>query len=134
MYKAEFTDNEDLVMTLEIEAENRCEMLNIILKDDYMQYGHFVIEEYDTEDIIFHLLITEMNPDSNIDLYDTEYKEYLYRAKLHSEYGITLRPLLAENNYEVNTIDIFNSFCESVKLKFEYDNDSLNIDYKTERV
>lgn len=47
MYKAEFTDNEDLVMTLEIEAENRCEMLHVILKDDYIQYGHFVIESYD---------------------------------------------------------------------------------------
>jgi hypothetical protein len=134
MYRAEFTDNEDLVMTLEIESENRCEMLNVILKDDYMQSGHFVIEEYDTDDIIFHLLIIEMNQDSDIDLDDTEYQEYLYRAKFHSEYGLTLRPFLAENNYEINTIDIFNLFCESIKLKFEYDNDSLNIDYKTERV
>jgi hypothetical protein len=134
MYKAEFTDNEDLVMTLEIEAENRCEMLNIILKDDYMQYGHFVIEEHDTDDIIFNLLIGEMNPDSDIDLYDKEYQEYLYRAKLHSEKGLTLRPFLSDDNYEVNTIDIFNFFCESIKLAFEYYNDSLNIDYKTERI
>jgi len=134
MYKAEFTDNEDLVMTLEIEAENRCEMLNVILKDDYTQYGHFVIEEHDTDDIIFNLLIGEMNPDSDIDLYDKEYQEYLYRAKFHSEYGITLRPFLTDFNYELNTIDIFNSFCESIKLKFEYDNDTLNIDYNTERI
>lgn len=134
MYKAEFTDNEELVMTLEIEAENRCEMLNVILKDDYTQYGDFVIEEHDIGDIIFNLLITEMNPDSDLDLYDKEYQEYLYRAKLHSEYGITLRPFLTDFNYELNTIDIFNSFCESIKLKFEYDNDTLNIDYKTERI
>jgi hypothetical protein len=134
MYKAEFTDNEDLVMTLEIETENRCEMLNIILKDDYVQYGHFVIDEYDTKNIIFDLLITEMNPDSNIEPYDTEYQEYLYRAKLHSEKGLTLRPFLSDDNYEVNTIDIFIFFCESIKLAFEYYNDSLNIDYKTERI
>ena len=134
MYKAEFTDNEDLVMTLEIEAENRCEMLNVILKDDYTQYGDFVIEEYETDNIIFDLLIGELNPDSNIDIQDPEYQEYLYRAKLHSEYGITLKPFLSDDNYEVNTIDIFNFFCESIKLAFEYDNDSLNIDYKTERI
>jgi hypothetical protein len=134
MYKAEFTDNEDLVMTLEIEAENRCEMLHAILNDDYTQYGDFVIEEYETDNIIFDLLIGEMNPDSNIDIQDTEYQDYLYRAKLHSEYGITLRPFLSDDNYEVNTIDIFNFYCESIKLAFEYDNDSLNIDYKTERV
>lgn len=134
MYKAEFTDNEDLVMTLEIEAENRCEMLNVILKDDYTQYGDFVIEEYETDNIIFDLLIGELNPDSNIDIQDPEYQEYLYRAKLHSEYGITLKPFLSDDNYEVNTIDIFNFFCESIKLAFEWDNDSLNIDYKTERI
>jgi hypothetical protein len=134
MYKAEFTDNEDLVMTLEIEAENRCEMLHVILKDDYTQYGDFVIEEYETDNIIFDLLIGEMNPDSNIDIQDPEYQDYLYRAKLHSEYGLTLRPFLTDFNYELNTIDIFNSFCESIKLAFEYDNDSLNIDYKTERI
>ena len=134
MYKAEFTDNEELVMTLEIEAENRCEMLNVILKDDYIQYGHFVIEEYETDNIIFDLLIGELNPDSNIDIQDPEYQEYLYRAKLHSEYGITLRPFLTDFNYELNTIDIFNFFCESIKLAFEYDNDSLNIDYKTEKI
>jgi hypothetical protein len=134
MYKAEFTDNEDLVMTLEIEAENRCEMLHAILNDDYTQYGDFVIEEYETDNIIFDLLIGEMNQDSNIGIQDTEYQDYLYRAKLHSEYGITLRPFLSDDNYEVNTIDIFNFYCESIKLAFEYDNDSLNIDYKTERV
>ena len=134
MYKAEFTDNEDLVMTLEIEAENRCEMLNVILKDDYTQYGDFVIEKYETDNIIFDLLIGELNPDSNIDIQDPEYQEYLYRAKLHSEYGITLKPFLSDDNYEVNTIDIFNFFCESIKLAFEWDNDSLNIDYKTERI
>ena len=134
MYKAEFTDNVDLVMTLEIEAENRCEMLNVILKDDYTQYGDFVIEEYEIDNIIFDLLILEMNPDTNIDIQDPEYQEYLYRAKLHSEYGITLRPFLSDDNYEVNTIDIFNFFCESIKLAFEYDNDSLNIDYKTKRI
>lgn len=134
MYKAEFTDNEDLVMTLEIEAENRCEMLNVILKDDYTQYGDFVIEEYETDNIIFDLLIGKLNPDSNIDIQDPEYQEYLYRAKLHSEYGITLKPFLANFNYELNTIDIFNFFCESIKLAFEWNNDSLNIDYKTERI
>jgi hypothetical protein len=134
MYKAEFTDNEELVMTLEIEAENRCEMLNVILQDDYTQYGHFVIEEHDTDDIIFNLLIGEMNPDSNIDIQDTEYQDYLYRAKFHSEYGIDLRPFLTDFNYELNTIDIFNFFCESIRGKFEYDNDSLNIDYKTKRI
>ena len=134
MYKAEFTDNEDLVMTLEIEAENRCEMLNVILKDDYTQYGDFVIEKYETDNIIFDLLIGELNPDSNIDIQDPEYQEYLYRAKLHSEYGITLKPFLSDDNYEVNTIDIFNFFCESIKLAFEWDNDSLNIDYNTERI
>ena len=134
MYKAEFTDNGDLVMTLEIEAENRCEMLNVILKDDYTQYGDFVIEKYETDNIIFDLLIGELNPDSNIDIQDPEYQEYLYRAKLHSEYGITLKPFLSDDNYEVNTIDIFNFFCESIKLAFEWDNDSLNIDYKTERI
>jgi hypothetical protein len=75
-----------------------------------------------------------MNPDSNIDIQDPEYQDYLYRAKLHSEYGLTLRPFLTDFNYELNTIDIFNSFCESIKLAFEYDNDSLNIDYKTERI
>jgi hypothetical protein len=134
MYKAEFTDNEDLVMTLEIEAENRCEMLHAILNDDYTQYGDFVIEGYETDNIIFDLLIGEMNPDSNIDIQDTEYQDYLYRAKLHSEYGITLGPFLSDDNYEVNTIDIFNFYCESIKLAFEWDNDSLNINYKTERV
>jgi hypothetical protein len=121
-------------MTLEIEAENRCEMLNVILQDDYIQYGHFIIEEHDIEDIIFNLLMVEMNPDSDIDLYDKEYQEYLHRAKFHSEYGINLRPFLTDFNYELNTIDIFNFFCESIKLKFEYDNDSLNIDYKTKRI
>jgi hypothetical protein len=121
-------------MTLEIEAENRCEMLYAILNDDYTQYGHFVIEEHDIKDIIFNLLITEMNPDFDLDLYDKEYQEYLYRAKFHSEYGIDLRPFLTDFNYELNTIDIFNFFCESIRGKFEYDNDTLNIDYRTERV
>lgn len=134
MYKTEFTYNEDLVMTLEIEAENRCEMLYAILNDDYIQYGHFVIESYDIKNIIFDLLIMKMNPDSDIDIQDHEYQDYLYRAKLHSEKGLTLRPFLTDFNYEINTIDIFNFFCESIKLSFEYYNDSLNIDYKTERI
>lgn len=134
MYKAEFTENKELVLTLEIEAENRCEMLNVILKDDYTQYGDFIIEEYEIDHIIFDLLIGKLNPDSNIDIQDPEYQEYLYRAKFYSEYGITLRPFLSSFNYELNTIDIFNWFCESIKLSFEYANDTLNIDYKTERI
>jgi hypothetical protein len=133
MYKAEFTDNDDLVMTIEIEAENRSEMLNVILKDDYTQYGHFVIEEHEIKDIIFDLLFTEMNPDININN-DTEYNEYLYKAKFHSEKGLSLRPFLSRSNYELNTMDIFNFFCESIKENLEYNSDHLSIEYNTERI
>jgi hypothetical protein len=134
MYKADFFENGDLVLTLEMEGENRCEMLNAILEDDYVQSGHFVIEEYDIDDIIFNLLLIELNGDSNIDLYDAEYKDYLYRVKFYAKEGLTLKPFLSEHNKEINTIDIFDLFCESIRLKFEYDNDSLSIDYKVERI
>ena len=134
MYRGEFFDHEDLVLTLEMEGENRCEMLNAILENDYVQYGDFVIEEYDIDDIIFNLLLIELNGDSNIDLYDAEYKDYLYRVKFYAKEGLTLKPFLSEYNKEINTIDIFDLFCESIRLKFEYDNDSLSIDYKVERI
>jgi len=135
MYRGEFFDEKDLVMTLEIEGNSRCEILKNILNEEWTQEGDFIIEGYELDDIFFNLLAAEMNPDSNIDSsYDTEYNEYLYKAKFHSDMGLTLLPFLSEDNREANTIDIFDFFCNSIKLKFEYDNDSLNIEYKTKWV
>jgi hypothetical protein len=131
MYRCEFFEEKDLVMTLEIEGNNRCDLLKNILDGEWTQEGDFIIEEYELEDIFFNLLVVEMNPDSNIDnSYDTEYNEYLYKVKFHSDMGLTLLPFLSEHNKESNTIDIFDFFCNSIRLKFEYDNDSLNIDFK----
>jgi len=136
MYQGEFYDlgDDELVMTLEIEGENRCEILNNILNEEWNQSGHFIIEGYELDEIFFHLLIGEMNPDSDLDLYDSEYQEYLFKVKTACEMGLDLSPFLGEYNKEVNSIDIFNFFCESIRLKFEYDNDTLNIDYKIKRI
>jgi hypothetical protein len=136
MYRSEFFDNGDLVLTLEVEGNNRCEILKNILDSEWTQEGHFIIEEYELDDIFFNLLFVEMNPDFDTDIfidsyYDVKYNEYLYKVKFYSDMGLTLLPFLSEHNKESNTIDIFDFFCESIKEKFEYDNDSLNIEYET---
>jgi hypothetical protein len=134
MYRAEFFESDDLVLTLEIEGENRCEILSNILEQEWTQDGHFIIEEHDIDEIIFNLLLIQLNKDPDIDIYDHVYLEYLEKAEFYSKNGLTLSSFLDQYNKEINAVDIFDLFCESIRLKFEYDNDTLSIDYNVERI
>jgi hypothetical protein len=55
MYRGEFFDEKDLVMTLEIEGNSRCEILKNILNEEWTQEGDFIIEGYELDDIFFNL-------------------------------------------------------------------------------
>ena len=134
MYRGEFFESDDLVLTLEIEGENRCEILSNILEQEWTQNGHFIIEYHDIDEIIFNLLLIQLNKDPDIDIYDRVYLEYLEKAEFYSKNGLTLSSFLDQHNKEINTVDIFDLFCESIRLKFEYDNDTLSIDYNVERI
>lgn len=134
MYRGEFFESDDLVLTLEIEGENRCEILSNILEKEWTQNGHFIIEYHDIDEIIFNLLLIQLNRDPDIDIYDHAYLEYLEKAEFYSKNGLTLSSFLDQDNKEINTVDIFDLFCESIRLKFEYDNDTLSIDYNVERI
>jgi hypothetical protein len=135
MYRCNFYDLDNLVMTLEIEGETRCDILKNILNSELYQVGDFIIEEYELDSIIFNFVYGKMkenNDDSYLD--DNRSNEYMYRLKSHAELGLYLSPFLSENNKEANSIDIFKFFCQQIKEQFEEDNDTLKIEYKIERI
>ncbi len=134
MYQCKFYDYDDLVMTLEIEGDNRIEVLRNILNEEWTQVGYFSIENHEIDDIILNLLFGSLNPDSNDYDDDIKYKEYLYRIKTHLDYGLNLRNFLSHDNREINSIDVVEFFCKQIKEEFEQSNDTLKIRYKIERI
>ena len=133
MYKCEFYESGDLVMTLEIEGETRIDVLKNILNNEWTQYGDFVIEEQDLEAIILNLLFGNLNKDSEDYSDDLKYQEYLYRLKTNLNLGLDLRPFLSEDQKEVNTINIIDYFCKQTSDEFMQSNDTLKISFKITR-
>jgi hypothetical protein len=134
MYKCEFYESGDLVMTLEIEGETRIDVLKNILDSEWTQYGDFVIEEEDLVAIILNLLFGNLNKGSDDYLDDAEYREYLYKLKTNLNYGLDLRPFLSEDQKDVNAINIVDYFCKQTRDEFMQSNDTLNISFKITRV
>jgi hypothetical protein len=133
MYKCEFYETGDLVMTLEIEGETRIDILKNILDNEWIQYGDFVIEEEDLEAIILNLLFGNLNKDSDDYLDDAEYREYIYKLKTNLNYGLDLRPFLSEDQKDVDAINIVDYFCKQTSDEFMQSNDTLNITFKITR-
>jgi hypothetical protein len=133
MYKCEFYESGDLVMTLEIEGETRIDVLKNILNNEWTQYGDFVIEEQDLEAIILNLLFGNLNKDSEDYSDDLKYQEYLYRLKTNLNLGLDLRPFLSEDQKEVNAINIIDYFCKQTSDEFMQSNDTLKISFKITR-
>jgi hypothetical protein len=133
MYKCEFYESGDLVMTLEVEGETRIDVLKNILDSEWTQYGDFVIEEEDLVAIILNLLFGNLNKGSDDYLDDAEYREYLYKLKTNLNYGLDLRPFLSEDQKDVNAIKIVDYFCKQTSDEFMQSNDTLNISFKITR-
>lgn len=133
MYKCEFYESGDLVMTLEIEGETRIDVLKNILNNEWTQYGDFVIEEQDLEAIILNLLFGNLNKDSEDYSDDLKYQEYLYRLKTNLNLGLDLRPFLSEDQKEINAINIIDYFCKQTSDEFMQSNDTLKISFKITR-
>jgi hypothetical protein len=133
MYKCEFYETGDLVMTLEIEGETRIDILKNILDNEWIQYGDFVIEEEDLEAIILNLLFGNLNKDSDDYLDDLKYKEYVYKLKTNLNLGLDLRAFLSEAQKGVNVINIVNYFCKQIIDEFMQSNDTLMMTYKITR-
>lgn len=138
MYKAEFVDwsrtrrgeDPELVMTLEVPGESRTEVLYNLLTENWEQFGEFIIDDEEYPDIIFDFIQILCDPTK----YEGEEAEY--RLKLHSEMNLDLRPLLDQNDKNINAVGIIEIFCGCVKESWEFQNDSdnLNIDYKVYKV
>jgi hypothetical protein len=133
MYKCEFYETGDLVMTLEIEGETRIDILKNILDNEWIQYGDFVIEEEDLEAIILNLLFGNLNKDSDDYLDDLKYKEYVYKLKTNLNLGLDLRAFLSEAQKGVNVINIVNYFCKQIIDEFMESNDTLMMTCKITR-
>jgi hypothetical protein len=133
MYKCEFYESGDLIMTLEIEGESRIDVLKNILDNEWTQYGDFVIEEQDLEAIILNILFGNLNKDSQDYLDAYKYQEYLYKLKTNLNYGLDLRPFLSEDQKNVNAIKIVDYFCKQTSDEFMQSNDTLNISFKITR-
>lgn len=133
MYRVKFVDwsdiekgqNPDLLMVLEVEGETRTEVLYNILAENWTQEGDFIIEPYEFESVITDMVF---------DLCDSPNKEAEYKLLCHSQFNLNLDPILKSTQKGISAKKILGIFCEIVKGNWEYDNDTLRIDYEIKEV
>lgn len=133
MYRVKFVDwsetkrgqNPDLLMVLEVEGDTRTEVLYNLLTENWTQEGDFIIEDYELESVITTMVF---------DLCDSPNKEAEYKLLCHSQFNLTLDPILKSSKKGISAEEILGYFCGSVKGSWEYDNDTLSIDYEIKQI
>lgn len=135
MYRCKFYDGSDWVMTLEIEGDNRCQIINNIIKEEWTQEGHFILEGDETENIIYNLIFGGFPDKLGNDYYNEDIgSEYIRNLTSRVELGLDITPFLSSKNKNIDSEGILKLFCEEIKDEWKYSNDSLDIYYDIEKI
>ena len=135
MYRCKFYDKSDLVMVLEIEGDNRCQIINNIIKEEWTREGDFIIEEEELENVIYNMIFGGMPDKLGDDYYKEDIEsEYIRNLTSRAELGLDITPFLSSRNKKIDSEGILKLFCKEIKDEWEYSNDYLNITYKIYKI